>query len=1370
MLGMALIIAFSCTPNSGESNIQEDSLKILSPTNDRIIFNAEGGEEVISFTSSNTWEIAAINDRADDWCSISPNKGDGGEHNVIIKVSSNNTHDERNATIKLKSGAKEEILYVSQKQKDALTISSSSYTVLSSGGTIDITIKTNISYSYQICNEAETWIRPLSTKALETSTLTFSIDENTELTNREGEIIITGGEFSETIKIYQESATPSIIVSEQNIAVGAQGETIAIEVKGNVNATPHIPSEIDWISEVSTKAWSTNTYYFLINPNESYESRTATIAFVNEDNGLNESVVITQMQKNAIVIATNSYSFNNNGGTFSVEINSNVDFDINIENDWVKQVETKGLSTTNIHFAVAENESYDNRETIISFISKDKDISQEIRVYQSQTNAIIISEKEKTISPSGETFDVEIRANVSFDVIMPDVDWVQKIETKALTPNTLHLCVKTNDSYDNRSCTIIIRDSDTNVEDRLSILQLQKDAIVIAQNEYNFTSEGGTLQIDVAHNVEYNIEISSDWIACADTKGLNNTSHNFVISKNSTYDNREGKITFKSGAISQEILIKQNATLYFETTAESEYLFKCEGGELAFDVNSSLPVEISISENANSWIKPISTKAISTSSYTFNISPYDGHEERSGTISVSSCDTTLVISIRQGDNLQMPNEIWYTSTDGQIVEPYNESWGDIHIEQNTYDAITNKGIITFSGPITIIEDEAFYSCTTLKSIELPSKLTAIGNKAFNYCTSLETVNFRQTTTIGEQAFAYCSSLNNIIISRVTSMGKQAFAYCTSLESVSIDGDISTLNTQLFYECTSLSKVTLPDCIETIKDNVFSRCSNLSEFKMPKSTHTLGYGVFSATGLTSYTLPASITKVDATIFGSCVNLTSLDIQSNITSIPGSFCSGCTSLTQVSLPNTITSIGKWAFYKCSALENIIIPNSVVTIGESAFNGCSGAKKVHIPNSVKTLEVDSFNGCGGELFIDTDTESYYSPAYGPFNKHAFTTIEFGENVTKIGSSIFEYNGGDRTLKTVKMSNSVKEIGSSTFKWTGVEEVIFSNTLETIGSYAFTLNPITSLSLPSTLKSIGAEAFANCTELTSITIPDSVESFGENAFYGCSSLTNADYPENDIFTTVGNQYSYCISIKEITIPNTITKIDGAYKSDRYRGAFEGCTSLEKIELPNSIEYIGSYTFLGCESLKEVTIPNNPNLTELYEGIFHKCHSLEKVTLPDNITSIRFLTKNGGTNMYPFYECYNLKHISLPKNMTEINGSIFYACYGLESITLGKKIQSIKGNAFSWCYNLKEITLPVSLKEIGTKAFYQCQKLESIYCNAIEPPTLDNTAFDYVTSSSLPSGSPAECTIYVPQNSLDAYIEKWTWKGKTKTYKIVGQ
>ena len=143
---------------------------------------------------------------------------------------------------------------------------------------------------------------------------------------------------------------------------------------------------------------------------------------------------------------------------------------------------------------------------------------------------------------------------------------------------------------------------------------------------------------------------------------------------------------------------------------------------------------------------------------------------------------------------------------------------------------------------------------------------------------------------------------------------------------------------------------------------------------------------------------------------------------------------------------------------------------------------------------------------------------------------------------------------------------------------------------------------------------------------------------------------------------------------------------------------------------------------------------------------------------------------MYPFYECYNLKHISLPKNMTEINGSIFYACYGLESITLGKKIQSIKGNAFSWCYNLKEITLPVSLKEIGTKAFYQCQKLESIYCNAIEPPTLDNTAFDYVTSSSLPSGSPAECTIYVPQNSLDAYIEKWTWKGKTKTYKIVGQ
>lgn len=1339
MLGMALIIAFSCTPNSGESNIQEDSLKILSPTNDKIIFNAEGGEEVISFTSSNTWEIAAINDRADDWCSISPNKGDGGEHNVIIKVSSNNTHDERNATIKLKSGAKEEILYVSQKQKDALTISSSSYTVLSSGGTIDITIKTNISYSYQICNEAETWIHPLSTKALETSTLTFSIDENTELTNREGEIIITGGEFSETIKIYQESATPSIIVSEQNIAVGAQGETIAIEVKGNVNATPHIPSEIDWISEVSTKAWSTNTYYFLINPNESYESRTATIAFVNEDNGLNESVVITQMQKNAIVIATNSYSFNNNGGTFSVEINSNVDFDINIENDWVKQVETKGLSTTNIHFAVAKNESYDNRETIISFISKDKDISQEIRVYQSQTNAIIISEKEKTISPSGETFDVEIRANVSFDVIMPDVDWVQKIETKALTPNTLHLCVKTNDSYDNRSCTIIIRDSDTNVEDRLSILQLQKDAIVIAQNEYNFTSDGGTLQIDVAHNVEYDIEISADWIASADTKGLNNTAHNFIINKNSTYDSREGKITFKSGAISQEILIKQSATLYFETTAETEYLFKSEGGELAFDVNSSLPVEVTVPENVNDWIKPISTKAISTTSYSFSISPYDGKGERSGTISVSSCDTCFVINIRQGDNLQMPNEIWYTSSDGDIVMPLSSiEWGGAKITTNAYNSDKNIGVITFDIPIQTIGKEAFMSCNSLKEIFIPSQVTTISASAFKNCLLLEKV---------------------ICNTKLETINSSAFYGCKQLKEISLPNSVTTIGSSCFYNCTSLNNIILPEELSTIGANVFQNCTNLK----------------------SISIPTNITEIPKYAFDGCSALESVTLNNNIRTINTYAFHAAKNLKTINFPSSLAYIYDRAFLDCSSLTEIILPEGFREIsGYYVFSNCTSVTKIVLPSTLRNYGKYAFQGTSGDLEINSDIVATDN-SYGAFERWTGHNAKLSDNVSIIGLNAF----ANSSLTNITWGKGLKTIGDNAFLFSKLTEIEIPNGVERIEDEVFRGSAqLTKISIPNSVTWIGRHCFHNCTSLTDIELPtnDEFTWIQRGLFYGCSSLKTIIIPNNvnsigwdkpSYGSYYGNAglFEGCTSLESITLSENITSLP--------KYTFAECTSLKSIKLSDNITNIGEYCFKGCTGITTIELPNNTEFTTIDCGTFSNCTSLKNITIPSSVANIKSQDSSLGTGA--FYKCYSLESISIPNSVQSIGQYTFEKCTGLKHIKFSSRMSTIPSGAFDGCTSIEEIIIPDYISSIGWGAFEDCTKLHTLTIG-INVTSLSSQCFagcssltqvymKPITPPSLPNGTSktgvfpnTSFTIYVPEESYDLYTN-WCSAWKYEAY-----
>ncbi len=229
----------------------------------------------------------------------------------------------------------------------------------------------------------------------------------------------------------------------------------------------------------------------------------------------------------------------------------------------------------------------------------------------------------------------------------------------------------------------------------------------------------------------------------------------------------------------------------------------------------------------------------------------------------------------------------------------------------------------------------------------------------------------------------------------------------------------------------------------------------------------------------------------------------------------------------------------------------------------------------------------------------------------------------------------------------------------------------------------------------SIGGRAFQHCSSLTEITIPESVTSI-DGAFQGCSSLT------------------------EITIPESVTSIDGA---------FQGCTSLTEITIPNRITSIGDYTFLNCESLTEITI--SASVTSIGEYAFSGCTSLESITIPDSVTSI---------GECAFCNCESLTEITISASVTSIGEYAFRGCTSLESITVDKKnkvyrsesnciietetqtlivgcksskipesVTSIGDYAFEDCISLTEIAIPASVTSIGSGAFARCESLESI-------------------------------------------------------------
>ena len=255
-------------------------------------------------------------------------------------------------------------------------------------------------------------------------------------------------------------------------------------------------------------------------------------------------------------------------------------------------------------------------------------------------------------------------------------------------------------------------------------------------------------------------------------------------------------------------------------------------------------------------------------------------------------------------------------------------------------------------------------------------------------------------------------------------------------------------------------------------------------------------------------------------------------------------------------TVTSIGECAFMS-SSITSITIPSSVTTIEHGAFNSCTGLTSVTIPNSVTTIGSYAFYCCSG-----------------------LTSITIPNSVTTIGKNAFYYCI-DLTSVTVfwKDEKSIPSINSNVFggiahesgpsgatlyvpKGTAAlyqqakEWKDFGNIVEYINTITYTATE----QLPGFNGSlqVGATTFGSA--ITSHTFSN-----------GTGTITC-----NGMITTIGNSaFNSCTGLISIEIPNTITEIGEA--------AFFNCTGLTSIEIPNSVDSIRLYAFQGCTSLVSV-------------------------------------------------------------------------------------------------------------------------------------------------------------------------------------------
>ena len=210
---------------------------------------------------------------------------------------------------------------------------------------------------------------------------------------------------------------------------------------------------------------------------------------------------------------------------------------------------------------------------------------------------------------------------------------------------------------------------------------------------------------------------------------------------------------------------------------------------------------------------------------------------------------------------------------------------------------------------------------------------------------------------------------------------------------------------VFEGCSGLTSLTIPSSVTEIGNWAFFGCSGLTSLTIPSGVTSIGDSAFSGcSGLTSLTIPSGVTSIGYYAFDGCSRLTSLTIPSSVTEIGGYAFSGCSGLTSLTIPSGVTSIGGYAFYDCSGLTSLTIPSSVTEIGRYAFYGCSGLINLTIPSSVTSIGDWAFEGCSGliNLTIPSSVTSIGDWAFEGCS--GLTSIYvYTKNLPELGFNVF-------------------------------------------------------------------------------------------------------------------------------------------------------------------------------------------------------------------------------------------------------------------------------------------------------------------------------------------------------------------------------
>ena len=573
----------------------------------------------------------------------------------------------------------------------------------------------------------------------------------------------------------------TLSLSVQQITAPSSGNSTSVIVNAN---TPWYVSGNYWCTvSPSSGEGGEVPVTVTVKENTTYDARNCTLTFTSA--GLTQSISVNQESNNGIVLPKNTYDVSSDVQQISVEVKANVEYDISIDVDWIKQSGTKALTSNKILFNISANDTYDNRIGKITIKQTDGSLSETIVVNQCQKDGLFASPSEFFLSKYNHNIEVAVEANVDY-VVSCEEEWIHIISTKALSSNTISLSIDPNYTFEQRIGVVHVKDNKGLLERCITISQEPDEIIVFEDNR--------TKQICV-----------SNWDA-----------------------NKDGELSQLEASKVQSIgqVFKGSSIRSF-----NEFRFfvsVSEVGYLSFSASSIK--EIVFPDNITTVGQEAFTYCRSLKSLVFNEKLVG-----IGSWAFSDCSSLSVINLPL--SLQSLGDYVFRNTpirkviipDNVVNLGINPFTGCTMLEEieSKYSTLDKRCLIK-DGKLLSFASKGVYKYS------FSSEVKEVGDDVFSDLSEIEELSFLiDTHTFGDHAFIRCSSLKTVTLENqgagVTQLGTMLFQECTSLDSFDISkaNKLFELPQRLFYGCNSLIEFTIPESVEAIKPQAFIFCRNLT---------------------------------------------------------------------------------------------------------------------------------------------------------------------------------------------------------------------------------------------------------------------------------------------------------------------------------------------------------------------------------------------------------------------------------------------------------------------------------------------------------------------------------------------------------------